>query len=247
VRDAAERIIDRFNAQDACAACMVLPKHPTYGICHGEFRFRIRGTEQALEEYRPYIGAKHDGAGERTIGMFSLYDQVLLFHCRCRSAFDRGRKFLNEQFADVLEFAYNDILDLTGGPDHAPAIALDPLPVTQAATSFGSGTDAPRPHHPGLKVLSPGELDQLLREQHRQTFNGFADCGNLRALASCKNGASRGTPGLTKRRSVSSNRDRGCSPSTNDTPTASKAVTSCSSFSAGCKSVAVTCRPCSTK
>jgi hypothetical protein len=108
--------------------------------------------------------------------MFSLYDQVLLFHCRCRPAFDRGRKFLNEQFADVLEFAYNDILDLTGGPDHAPAIALDPLPVTQAATSFGSGTDAPRPHHPGLKVLSPGELDQLLREQHRQTFNGFADC-----------------------------------------------------------------------
>ena len=177
VHDAISNLKVLFQTNPACAPFMVLPRHPTYGVCRGEYRYRIRGAPEDLEVYRPYLGAELDSPGERTIGMFSLYDEILLFHCYSKEAFNLGCRFLNEEFQRLLEFEYEDILDIADQMDcQAPTFAVRPLPITRG--------DAPRaPWHPGPgDQSSPGfmqrfrqEMVGLLQDHHDRTFAGFLD------------------------------------------------------------------------
>lgn len=110
--------------------------------------------------------------------MFSLYREVLLFHCNCRLGFELGRKLLNEDFAHLLRFKYGDILDVMDNLRQAPTLVLEPLPCApQAKTS----RDA-RPEELGtisetnpelLQQLQP--VQQIVREQHDRTFANFLD------------------------------------------------------------------------
>ena len=158
---------------------MVLPTHPTYGTCHGEYRFCIRGTPQELEDYKPYIGADQDGSHQRSIGIFSLYEKILLFHCSCRPAFDVGRRFLETQFRDPLQFAYEDILDVTNHLERqAPTFGVRPLPIAMVDAPPARTASRPRMIPPkGLAELAGAnpDLRPLIREHHARTFADFLD------------------------------------------------------------------------
>jgi hypothetical protein len=179
VRDAIPKLKALFEANPACAPFLVLPRHPSYGDCRGEYRFRVRAAPEDLEACPPYLGADRDSPGERTIGMISLYDQVLLFHCYSRPALKVGRRFLEEEFEGRLEFDYEDTLELTDLAKWLePAFAVRPLPLAKV------WKDDPRSAwHPGAgEPASPEflkrcrqEMVRWLEEHHAGTFAGFLD------------------------------------------------------------------------
>ena len=179
VRDAIPNLKALFEANPACAPFMVLPRHPTYGVCRGEYRYRVRGAPGDLESYRPYLGAELDSPGERTVGIFSLYDEILLFHCYSEEALKLGCRFLNEEFPRLLEFEYEDILNITDQMDgQAPTFAVRPLPITKRPNNAPRVSWAPGPgDQPSKDFLNrfKQEMARLLQDHHDRTFAGFLD------------------------------------------------------------------------
>jgi hypothetical protein len=172
------QVIRAFESHRSCAPFMVLPRHPTYGPCEGEYRFQIHGNSKELEAYEPYLGSENDKANERTVGMFSLYREVLLFHCSCRPAFVLGRKLLDEDFAHLLRFKYEDILDVTANLRQAPTLVLEPLPIAPQLKPSRHNS----PETKGTSsAMNPQVLEdlqvvqQLVREHHDRTFGNFLD------------------------------------------------------------------------
>jgi hypothetical protein len=178
VRDTIANLKATFEANPACAPHVIVPRHPTYGDCRGEYRYRIRGAPGDLEGYVPYFGAEADLAGERTIGMFSLYDRVLLLHCCCKPAFDIGSLLLAEGFKGRLEFDYEDTLDMGGsmaGVD--PTFAVRPLPIP-SSLKVGRWTQCQSDPVELLRESAERigkDLASLLQDHHNQTFVGFLD------------------------------------------------------------------------
>ena len=178
VRDTVPKVKAMFETNAACAPFMVLPRHPTYGDCRGEYRYRIRGAPGDLDVYVPYLGAEADLPGERTIAMFSLYDEILLLHCYCKEAFDLGRRLLDEAFQGRLEFGYEDTLDTDEMHQQDPAFAIRPLPM-----SSGPNHGSSNPWRLGPGEMPSPELMQrirqdtlrLLQDHHDRTFAGFLD------------------------------------------------------------------------
>ena len=179
VRDTIPKLKALFETNPACAPFLVLPRHPGYGDCRGEYRFRVRGAPENLEECPPYLGADRDSPGERTIGMISLYDEILLFHCYSRQALKLGRRFLEEKFEGRLEFDYEDTLELTDlAKCLEPAIAVSPLPLANIwkddpknARDPGAG----EPASPEFLKRCRREMVRWLDDHHALTFAGFLD------------------------------------------------------------------------
>jgi hypothetical protein len=168
----------RFDSSKACVPFMVLPEHPTYGKCWGEYRFLVEGDPEELAAFDPYLGAENDAAHERTVGMFSLYQRVLLFHCNCEGAFTLGQEFLGRHLKGVLLFLREDHLDIARSLDQQdPTFAVEPLPfVFETVPPHRRGAALPDPADlPPEALRTLNGLQLLIKERHEQTFSEFMD------------------------------------------------------------------------